>query len=83
MSTAEAIRNYEFVDQRHGYNIYRAIVDGKGRWRAVKVDGRTGREIGEPFRISYDQALGLAPIDEVQALGMYLGRLLLPRYGRA
>lgn len=71
---------YEFIDCRHGYNIYRTMVHGKGCWRAVKTD-TFGREIGKPFRITYDQALGLAPIDETQALGMYLGRLLLPRYG--
>lgn len=82
MDRFDAIRNYEFVDCRHGYNIYRAIINGRGCWRAVKTDGM-GRETGEPFRISYDQALGLAPIDGAQALGMYLGSILLPRYANA
>lgn len=72
---------YEFIDCRHGYNIYRAIINGRGCWRAVKTE--YGRETGEPFRITYDQALGLAPIDDTQALGMFLGKLLLPSYGNA
>ena len=78
----ESIGHYEFIDCRHGYNIYRTIANGRGCWRAVKTDGY-GREIGKPFRISYDQALGFEPIDEAQALGMILGNLLLPRYAGA
>ena len=68
---------YEFIDNRHGYNIYRAVIRGRGCWRAVRTDS-LGNEIGEPFRISYDQALGLEPIDSIEALGRSLGSLLLP-----
>lgn len=70
------MNGYEFVDSRHGYHIYRTIRDGRGVWRAVKTD-TYGNEIGRPFRITYDQALGLAPIDGAEALSMKLGTLLM------
>lgn len=75
------MNGYEFIDTRRGYNIYRKIRDGRGVWRAVRTDS-CGNEIGAPFRITYDQALGLAPIDDIEALGMHLGKLLMPyRFG--
>ena len=69
----------EYIESRKGYNIYRTIRKGRGIWTAVKTD-RYGREIGEPFRITYDQALGYAPLDETEALSMALGTLLMPSY---
>jgi len=62
---------YEYVTSRRGYNIYRKIVDGKGKWKAEKN--------GTVMDISYDQARGFAPLDNSEALGMELGRMLLPQ----
>jgi len=62
---------YEYVTSRRGYNIYRKIVDGKGKWKAEKD--------GTVMVISYNQALGFAPLDNSEALGMELGRMLLPQ----
>ena len=70
--------SYEFIECRNGYNIYRAIIDGKGHWKAIKADGMTGTETGEPFTITYEQALGREPIDNSSVLSMFLGRILLP-----
>lgn len=63
----------EFVANRNGYLIYREIVNGKGVWYAKHQEG------GELFSITYRQARGFEPIDEAEALGMYLGKLLLPQ----
>ena len=68
--------NYEFRDCKNGYNIYRAIIAGKGHWQAVKTSA--GKEVGEPFPITYEQAIGRQPIDNSSALAMFLGRILLP-----
>ena len=64
-------KGYEYVTSRRGYNIYRKIVDGKGKWKAEKD--------GTVKDISYNQALGFAPLDNSEALGMELGRMLLPQ----
>ena len=62
---------FEYVSSRRGYNIYRKIVDGKGKWKAEK----DGIEID----ITYEQALGYEPLDNAEAIGMELGRILLPQ----
>lgn len=66
----------EYVTTRRGYHIYQKIRNGRGIWTAIKTN-KLGQEIGNPFRITYDQALGFAPIDEAEALGMQLGTLLM------
>lgn len=66
------LTGYELVDSRNGYGIYRKVVNGKGRWAAKREDG-------EAFCITYYQALGYEPIDDIEALRMELGRLLMPR----
>lgn len=63
-------RDYEYITSRRGYNIYRKIVDGKGKWKAEKD--------GKEMDITYNQALGYEPLDNAEALGMELGRMLLP-----
>ena len=68
----------EYIETRRGYEIYRKVVNGRGRWTAVKVDA-LGNRTGNPFRISYEQAMGLAPLDGIEALSMQLGSLLLPK----
>ncbi len=66
------LTGYNYIETRNGYEIYRKIVNGKGRWAAKRKDGVV-------FRITYDQALGHEPIDNTEALQMYLGKMLLPR----
>lgn len=61
---------FEYVSSRRGYNIYRKIVDGKGKWKAEKD--------GIDIDITYEQALGYEPLDNAEAIGMELGRILLP-----
>ena len=62
---------YVYVTSRRGYDIYRKIVNGKGKWKAVKD--------GKEMDITYNQALGYEPLDNAEALGMELGRILLPQ----
>ena len=58
---------YRYLEMRSEgrkyYNIYRGIKNNKGVWVAVEVDGKTMKEIGEPFEITYDQGRGFEPID--------------------
>ncbi len=61
---------WQFIDSRNGYAIYRKMVNGYGKWKAV----RDGKE----KEITYDQARGYEPLDSEEALQMELGRLLLP-----
>lgn len=57
------------------YKLYRKMVNGKGRWKAM--DTKTG----EVFDITYEQALGYEPIrpTEIEKLSIQLGKMLLPR----
>lgn len=59
--------DYRYLEMRSEgrkyYNIYRGIKNNKGVWAAVEVDGKTMKEIGEPFEITYDQGRGFEPID--------------------
>ena len=64
-------KGFEYVTNRRGYSIYRKIVDGKGKWKAEKD--------GVEMDITYYQALGWEPLDNAEALGMELGRILLPQ----
>ena len=66
------MREWEYVTNRRGYSIYRKIVNNKGVWKAIKED------TGEEKPITYDQARGYEPIDNAEAIGMQLGKLLLP-----
>lgn len=66
------MREWEYVTNRRGYSIYRKIVNNKGVWKAIKED------TGEEKLITYDQARGYEPIDNAEAIGMQLGKLLLP-----
>lgn len=67
------------IDIVDGYNIYRKVLRDengqpiKGIWAAQKNDG-------EPFPITYDQALGRVPIEDtpVKRLARQLGEILLP-----
>ena len=58
---------YRYLEMRSEgrkyYNIYRGIKNNKGVLAAVEVDGKTMKEIGEPFEITYDQGRGFEPID--------------------
>ena len=72
------ISDYEEVNfDNPDYRIYNRVVrDGsgkiiKGLWAAQKGDG-------EPFEITYEQARGFKPIDEVDELSRNMGKLLLP-----
>ena len=62
---------YQFIDSRNGYEIYRKIENGKGKWVAERN--------GVRFPITYDQARGYAPIDRNEALQMQLGNMFLNR----
>ena len=62
---------FEYITSRRGYNIYRKIADGKGKWKAVKD--------GKEMDITYNQALGYEPLDNAEAIGIELGKILLPQ----
>lgn len=73
---------YEQVSGRPGYNLYRKVIRDnngkivKGVWAAQKYDGKTGRTVGEPFEITYDQARGFEPIGDDECLGARVGKAL-------
>ena len=73
--------NYEYVTNNHGYWIYRAVIDGKGVWRAMK-QGSDESQFGKlSFPISYEQARGFDAIGEpssISKLRKDLGNMLLP-----
>ena len=64
------MNDWQFIDSRNNYAIYRKIVNGYGKWKAVKD--------GKEKEITYDQARGYEPLDNEEALQMELGKLLLP-----
>lgn len=70
---------WEEVSGRNGYRIFRKVVDGKGKWRAQKVV--KGEPEGDPFDITYAQALGKEPIEDkpIAELSKKLGKILLPK----
>lgn len=62
---------YQYITSRRDYDIYRKVINGKGHWKA--------RKESEIKDITYEQAIGIEPIDNAEALGMELGKMLLPR----
>ena len=67
----------EYVSNVNGYQVYRKIVDGKGKWFAHYQDD----PIETMFPITYDQARGLEDMPArsfVEQLSRDLGRDLLP-----
>lgn len=78
--------NYEFVTNIDGYWVYRAIVDGKGVWRAMPQGSNESQFEELSFPISYDQARGFEPINEptaIMKLRKDLGKKLLSKSGRS
>ena len=66
------------------YEIYREVTGERGArtviWTAQQVDIDCN-PLGDPLRISYDQARGIEPIGDRQSVAMLakqLGRILLP-----
>ena len=71
MTEDDLINNgYQRVTGRRGYDFYRKLVDGKGKWFAVKD--------GVVMPITYDQARGYEPINSEENMAMTLGGILLP-----
>lgn len=78
--------NYEFVTNIDGYWVYRAVVDGKGTWRAMPQGSDESEFSRLSFPISYDQARGFEPINEPSAITKLrkdLGKKLLPKSGQS
>ena len=78
--------NYEFVTNIDGYWVYRAIVDGKGVWRAMPQGSNESQFEELSFPISYAQARGFEPINEPTAITKLrkdLGKKLLSKSGRS
>lgn len=78
--------NYEFVTNIDGYWVYRAVVDGKGTWRAMPQGSDESEFSRLSFPISYDQARGFEPINEPSAITKLrkdLGKKLLPKAGQS
>ena len=61
---------FERVTGRRGYDFYRKLIDGKGKWYAVKDE--------KVIPITYEQARGYEPIDSEEGMSMKLGSMLLP-----
>ena len=73
--------NYEYVTNNDGYWIYRAVIDGKGVWRAMKQGSDESQFDKLSFPISYEQARGFDAIGEpssISKLRKDLGKMLLP-----
>ena len=62
---------FERVSGRKGYDFYRKLVNGKGKWYAVKD--------GQVTPITYEQARGYEPINSEEKMAMTLGRKLMPK----
>jgi hypothetical protein len=78
--------NYEYVTNNDGYWIYRAVIDGKGVWRAMPQGSDESGFSRLSFPISYDQARGFEPINEpsdITKLRKDLGKKLLPKSGQS
>ena len=78
--------NYEYVTNNDGYWIYRAVIDGKGVWRAMPQGSDESEFSRLSFPISYDQARGFEPINEPSAITKLrkdLGKKLLSKSGRS
>ena len=78
--------NYEYVTNNHGYWIYRAVIDGKGVWRAMKQDSDESQFDNLSFPITYEQARGDDPIGEPNSIARLrkdLGKKLLPKSGQS
>lgn len=77
---------YKYVTNVDGYWVYRAIVDGKGVWRAMPQGSNESQFEELSFPISYDQARGFEPIDEPSAITKLrkdIGKKLLPKAGQS
>lgn len=73
--------NYEYVTNNDGYWIYRAVIDGKGVWRAMKQGSDESQFSKLSFPISYEQARGFDAIEEPSSIARLrkdLGKMLLP-----
>ena len=67
----------EYVGNVNGYQVYRKIVDGRGKWFAHYQDDPAETM----FPITYDQARGFEDMparSDVEQLGRDLGKQLLP-----
>lgn len=62
------MEGYELIDSRDGYDIYRKIENGRGKWKAIKD--------GVAFDISYKQGIGEEPLDSSSKMKQSLGSLL-------
>lgn len=74
--------NYEYVTNNDRYWIYRAVIDGKGVWRAMPQGSDESEFSRLSFPISYDQARGFESINEpsrITKLRKDLGKKLLPK----
>ena len=73
----KSLRYYELVKYSPNarYEIYRRILNGKGKWRAREI------ETGKVIDITYAQALGYELINPtpIEQLSRGLGKMLLPR----
>ena len=77
---------YEYVTNVDSYWVYRAVVDGKGVWRAMPQGSNESQFEELSFPISYDQARGFEPIDEPSAITKLrkdLGKKLFPKAGQS
>lgn len=61
---------YEYCRDERGIPVFRKIVDGKGKWKAI-LDG-------DIIDITYEQALGREAIRPIDKVAMFLGKKLLP-----
>lgn len=73
--------HYPLRDGDKYYQLYRKIEDGKGVWAAAELDKYGSDVIGEPFKITYEQARGFEPIEDssIRKLSRDLGKKLLPK----
>lgn len=73
--------HYPLRDGDKYYQLYRKIEDGRGVWAAAELDKYGSDVIGEPFKITYEQARGFEPIEDssIRKLSRDLGKKLLPK----
>lgn len=61
---------YVYIADVRYIPVFRKIVDGKGKWKAILDD--------KIINVTYEQALGREAIRPIDKVAMFLGKKLLP-----
>ena len=69
---------YPLRDGGKNYQLFRKLENGKGKWAAAPME-MGDVKYDDAFEITYDQARGFEPINNIGKLSRDLGKMLLPQ----